>query len=201
MGHAGIDIDSTNKLLKTMRNNINEGSDAFDKLNISITNADGSMRSEEEIFKDAILTLSDMEDAQLRNALAQEIFGNGASELFPLFNQNSEAIEEQIDQFHDLNLMIDGEAVSAGAHLGDTLADIKASFGMIGTQLAIQILPLIQQVADFILEHMPEIQAVIGAIITVVGGLVQIIAVVVGKVLEAVATFIANVQSAWQSVT
>ncbi len=73
MGHAGMDIDSFNKAMRTMRNNLNEGSDAFNELGIATQNADGSLRSEEEIMKDAILTLADMEDTTERNRLAQEL--------------------------------------------------------------------------------------------------------------------------------
>ena len=116
--------------------------------------------------------------------------------MLPLLNEGSEAIEAQLQDVHDLGLVIDGEAVSAGAHLGDTLADIKSAFGTIGTQLAIQLLPIIQQVADFIIAHMPEIQAVIGAIISVVGTLIGIVGNLIGKVLEVAPAFIGAVQEA-----
>ena len=73
MGHAGMDIDSFNRSMKTMRKNLMEGSDAFKKLDIATQNADGSLRSDEEVMKDTILALADMEDITMRNALAQEI--------------------------------------------------------------------------------------------------------------------------------
>ena len=119
--------------------------------------------------------------------------------MLPLLNEGSEAIEAQIQDAHDLGLVIDGEAVSAGAKLGDTLADIKAVFGTIGTQLAVQILPIVQQLADYILEHAPEIQTVIGGLVAVMGLVVKAIGLVAGKVLELTATFMTNIISAVDS--
>ena len=73
MGHAGADIDSFNRSMKTMRNNLQEGSDAFNKLGVATKDAEGNLRSDEEVMRDTILALADMEDTTQRNALAQEI--------------------------------------------------------------------------------------------------------------------------------
>ena len=201
MGHAGMDIDSFGRSMKTMQKNVLDGSEAFNALGVSTKDAEGNFRSQEEVMNDTILALAGMEDETARNALAQEVFGNQYTELLPLLNGGADAILAQKDAVHELGLVIDGEAITAGASLQDSIDDIKASFGTIFTQIAIQILPLVQQVADFILANMPQIQAVISTVASVVGTLVGIISQVVAKVFEVIPQVIAKIQEIWKNIT
>lgn len=169
----GASLDGFSKSMKTMNKNLLDGSKAFRKLGVDTKDANGHLRSNEEVMNDTILALAGMEDETKRNALAQEVFGNQYTELLPLLNQGSEALEAQKERAHELGLVIEDEAITAGVNLGDSLADIKNSFGTITTQIAIALLPLVQKVADFILAHMPEIQAAIGAVKGVVEAVVN----------------------------
>lgn len=53
------------------------------------------------------------------------------------------------------------EAVTAGVVFGDTLADVKASAGMVVTEIGTAVMPMLQTALDWVLAHLPEIKAVV----------------------------------------
>ena len=172
--------------MKTMQKNVLDGAEAFETIGVATQDAEGNFRSQEAVMNDTILALAGMNDETQRNALAQEIFGNQYTEILPLLNQGTDALEGQKNAAHELGLVIDGEAITAGAALGDTMADIKDSLGMVVTDIAIQLMPVIQQLCDFIIAHMPQIQAAIQVVISVVSSIVGVIAQVVSAVINVI---------------
>lgn len=178
-----------------MQKNVLDGAEAFDTLGVATVDAEGHFRSQEEVMNDTIMALAGMQDETQRNALAQEVFGNQYTELLPLLNQGADALENQKNSAHELGLVIDGEAVSAGAKLGDTMADIKDSLGMVATNIAIQLMPVVQSICDFIMAHMPEIQMAIQVVIDVVSSIVGVIATVVSAVMGVIPQVVSVVDS------
>ena len=61
-----------------------QAAEAFAALGVSVTDADGSLRSANEVMFDALGALSEVENVTQRDALAMEIFGRSAQELNPL---------------------------------------------------------------------------------------------------------------------
>ena len=64
------------------------------------------------------------------------------------------------------------EAVNAGVVFGDTLDDVKDSLGMVATKVGSEIMPIVQQMLDWILANMPTIQSVTSKVFEVIGKVV-----------------------------
>ena len=82
MERSGADVQDFSKGMKTItkeladvENGVEGAGSSFETLGVSMKNADGSMKSSEQILLDSIDALSKMENETQRNALAQEIFG------------------------------------------------------------------------------------------------------------------------------
>ena len=200
MERNGTSIDSFGRSMKTMQKNVLDGAEAFKAIGVATKDAEGNFRSQEEIMNDTILALASMTDETERNAYAQEIFGNQYTEILPLLNQGADALEDQKNAAHELGLVIDDEAIAAGAKLGDSIADIKDSLGTVATQIAIQLMPIIQTICDFLLEHMPEIQMVIQLVVNVVSSILGVIAEVVGAVLAVVPQVVNVITTIWNII-
>jgi len=127
-----------------------------------------------------------------RSAKASELFGDAvAYQMTPLLNVGAEGFDELKQKANDLGLVFSQESVSAGATLGDTMADVKESLGAVATEIGIELLPIVQKVLDWVVEHMPEIKAIIkGAIDFIVQAVKTITPIVIpiiqtiGKALE-----------------
>ena len=67
----------------------------FAALGVSIVNeADGSLRSAEEVFYDVVDALGEMDAGAQRDAAAMDLMGKSAQELNPLINAGSQALKE-----------------------------------------------------------------------------------------------------------
>jgi phage-related protein len=162
------------------KNNVEQ----FEKLGVAVTNSDGSLRSQEEVFFDTVNALQKMDNQTEKARLATELFGRSGSELMPLLNGAAGSVDEMRQQAHDLGLVLDDETIDAGVHLTDTIDQVERSFGAVVTQIGASVMPIVQQLLNWVLAHMPEIQAVLSAVFKVLNTVVTTAVQVVGKLYE-----------------
>ena len=116
-------------------------SEAFKKLGVSVTNADGSLRSSDEVFQDVITSLGSMENETERDALAQQLLGKSAANLNPLIEDQGETYKEVSDTMSKYNLeIVDQETLDKANEFNDSLDTMKllgqAALAQVGSQLA-----------------------------------------------------------------
>ena len=189
LGQNGMDISSLQmgmKTLVTQMDGVVSGSASsiamFDKLGLSVTDANGALKDQETMMNEVMIALADMPNGTEKARLATELFGKSGSELMPMLNQGSEAILELTQRSHDLGLIMSDEAVSAGVVLGDTMDDVKKSLGMVATELGVQLMPLVQQVLNWVIKNMPTIKQTVSDVMTTVGTLIRAITPIVQEV-------------------
>lgn len=163
LGQNGISIDSLQGGMKTLTNMTDElmkgsktATDSFGRLGISMDDLKG--KSQEEIFNMTVSALQGVTNETERAAIANDLLGRSGSELAPLLNAGAGAVDDLRQRAHELGLVLDEEAIQAGVVLGDTMDDVKASFGTVVTQIGVEVMPIFQDFLDWILEHMPEIK-------------------------------------------
>lgn len=112
-----------------------------------------------------------------RSAAAAELFGDSvAYQMAPLLAAGGEGFDDLRDRAHELGLVMGEDAVAQGVLLGDTMSDVKQSFGAIVSTIGVEVMPLIQTLLEWVLSHMPEIQAVVQGTMQIVGDALKIIA-------------------------
>ena len=168
MSQSGVDISVMQTGVKTLTSLMDKANDGnktaaatFEALGLSIYDSSGKLKSQEDMMKEAIMTLASMEDSTERAKLSTELFGKAGVELEPLLNSGADGIQDLMDRAHDLGLVMSDEAVTAGVVFGDTLADVKASAGMVVTEIGTAVMPMLQTALDWVLAHLPEIKAVV----------------------------------------
>lgn len=140
---------------------------AYQDLGIDITGltADGA-------FEKVIMALANTEDETKRNAIANDLFGKSYADLAPLLNSGSEGIAALRQEAVDLGGVMSNESVASGAAFGDTLDKLKTTFGTVVAEIGVQVMPIFQKFADWIIANMPTIKAtfetVFGAISTAI---------------------------------
>lgn len=181
LGQNGIEIEKMQTGMKTLTANMDAAASgnenmagAFDTLGVAVTNADGSLRGQEETMNDVILKLADMPNGTEKARLATELFGKAGVELMPMLNNGAQGIEDLKNRSHELGLVMSDEAVTAGVVFGDTLDDVKDSLGMVAVKVGSEVMPIVQKLLDWILAHMPEIQAVTSKVFEVIGQVVTV---------------------------
>lgn len=168
LSQNGMSVDQLQSGMKKLVNTMQSAQDGsktasatFAALGISVTDSTGALRNQEDVFYEAIAVLQSMENETERNAIANDLFGKSASELAPLLNAGSGSMEELRQKAHDLGLVLSDETIDAGVKFTDTIDQVKRSFSTVITQIGAEVMPIFQKLLQWVLDHMPEIQAVI----------------------------------------
>lgn len=183
-----VDVDlgtitgSMTKLTKAM----GADSQAFKDLGISIYNADGSMKSADEVFLEAIDALGQMEAGVERDNAAMELFGKSAQELNPLIETGSAGIAAYAQEAHDMGAVLDEEALTSLGEMDDSFARVEqagtALKNTIGTALAPMVTSLAEGIAKLSAWFQnldPGLQKAIIAFVGIVTAIIPAIAAVV----------------------
>lgn len=140
-------MNITNSLADA-QNGVEGASKNFDALGVSLQKADGSFKSSEEVLKESLLALADMEDATQRNALANDIFGRSYQDMLPLLNSGSEGITQLLAEADEYGMVMSSEAVSASAAFQDSLTRLQGTFGGVKNAIVSDMLPGITDLMD-----------------------------------------------------
>ena len=112
---------------------------AYDSLGISVTDADGNLRSSEEVFWEMVDALGQIDNETERDALAMTVLGKSATELNPLIAAGSKRMAELAQKAHDVGYVLDDETLGAFGELDDQMQYLKngatAAKNAIGTIL------------------------------------------------------------------
>jgi hypothetical protein len=175
-GQVGVEFSAIEGAVSKMTRTMSDAEmgtvraqEAFAKLGVSTTNADGSMRSADVVFQETLASLSGMSNETERNALAMEVFGRGANELTPLLDAGTEGIAALSQQAHDLGSVLSDEAIAANVKFADTMDAVKTAGSAVVAQVGNALLPIVQNLLDWVLEHMPQIKAVTETVFNGIG--------------------------------
>ena len=197
MANAGIDADTAANALKTgmarLVDPAKEGQEWMDKLGISITNSDGSMKDSVQVQKelhDAFSTLSESEQI----AAASAIFGkNQMSNWLALINTAPGDVSALSGALAEEGTTAEmAEAMMGG--FGGSIEKLKSSIDVAATSLGEALAPTISKVADAIQkavdwfnslsDEQKEMIAKVGLVVAAIGPLL----IIVGKVISLIGT-------------
>ena len=150
MQHSGTSIEALKPSMKTLAQQAEKGSDAFQKLGIS--EQEVATLSQEDLFSRVISGLQGMEEGTERTALTAELLGRGATELGALLNTSAEDTEAMRQRVHELGGVMSDEAVKAAAAFQDSLQDMTTSFDGLKRGIMGDLMPSLTTVMDGITE-------------------------------------------------
>lgn len=162
---SGMSVDTLQAGMKTLVSSMDKAAsgtkanvEIFEKLGVSVTKADGSLRSQEDVMWETLSALQGMSNEAEKARLASQLFGKSGTELLPLLNSASGSIEEMKQKAHDLGLVLSDDTIDAGVKLTDTMDQAKRSLSAVGTTLGAELIPYVQKGAEYVIAHMPEIR-------------------------------------------
>ena len=176
LSQSGVDIDKMQVGMKTLSQQMvastKRGSEAeamFKKLGVRVKDTRGNFISQEDAFETVIVAFQKMPDGIEKANLAQKLFGKTGSDLRPLLNGVRGNIEELKVKYEELGLGMSDDAVDGAVKLTDTMDTLKRSFGAIGLSVGVGLVPIVQQLADQLLNNLPQIQSALIPVISAFG--------------------------------
>lgn len=122
--------------------------DAYKKLGIQVTDANGELRDSEEVFWEAIDALGQIENETERDATAMELFGKSAQELNPLIKAGSDKMAELTEEAKQMGAVMSGEQLEALGQFNDSLQRLKSGASAAKNALGTVLLPQLKLFAD-----------------------------------------------------
>ena len=159
-----------------------KAADAFIKLGISVFDYSGNLRDSEDVFKDTLAALSEIENEAERDALAMEIFGKSAMELNPLIKASADEMANMAIKARELGAVVAEEDIAALDNFGDTLDGLKQGLQGTATTLAADLLPAFQGLANGAEGYLKQLSAAVTGANGDIGKLVSNLGQILGRI-------------------
>ena len=153
---SGIDAGALQTSMSKLSVAIADGNDAFKAMNISTKNADGTLKTTRQILGEVADKFKDYEDGATKTALAVKLFGKAGADLIPLLNGGADALDEFDAMAKKLGLTLDEDTAKRAEKFNDTLDLMGQGLSGIGRQIAAQMLPTLEGLADQFFSAMTE---------------------------------------------
>jgi phage-related protein len=147
-----VDV-STETMTKSMAKNIKSMTsassgtgamaEAYKKLGVSVTNADGTLRDSETVYWETIDALKNVADETERDSIAMEILGKSAQELNPLIAQGSEGIKAMGDEAVKMGAVLSEDALNSLGAVDDEIQRMNTITGATSNLFASAFAPAI----------------------------------------------------------
>jgi len=124
-------------------------SSTFQKLGVSVVDAQGNVRQSKDVFLDAAEAISKMEDGAVKTDLAMKLFGKSAGpELIPFLNQGKTGIKELTDEAQRMGAVISTDMANQSAQFNDSMAKMGYAAKGAWNVLAGELLPTLNAVTE-----------------------------------------------------
>lgn len=191
-----VSFDDIAGALRKMKGNLDGHPETWEKLGVSVKNADGSMRDVNDIFHDVIGALSQVENGTERDQLAMDIFGKSADSLAGIIDDGGAALDDFGQKAEDAGLILEQSTLDKLNETNDTLDELKANLGAtagaIGADIAQTLAPALEDIA----EHVKNVTGALRDLspeqttaLLAVAGVVAVVApvlIVIGQLISAV---------------
>ena len=155
-GFIDVSMETMTGSIMKLTKNMASGSDAFETLGVSITDADGNMRDATDVWYDSIAALSKVTNETERDQLAMELFGKSAMDLAGVVDDGGEALKQFGQEAEDAGLILSGDAVSSAVEFNDQIDKLKASatqaFLKAGAALSTTLIPNLEKLVDLVVQ-------------------------------------------------
>lgn len=191
-----VSFEDISGALKKMKPKMTENNQAFKDLGVSVKDADGNLRSADEVFFDAVVALSQISNETERDQKAMELFGKSADQLAGIIDDGGAALKEYGQEAEELGLILDQDTLDSLNETNDALDKMKAQFKgsalKLGAKIAEAAAPLVEKLAagmeklvgwlDKLTPQQTELVMKIAAVVALIAPALIIIGKIVGLI-------------------
>lgn len=148
-----VSFEDISGALKKMKGKMDPANETFQKLGVSVTDANGELRDSSTVFYEAIEALSGIENETERDQVAMDLFGKSADQLAGIIDDGGASLKQFGQDAEDMGLILDQETLDSLNAINDTVDKTKArfrgAFAKAGATLAQKFAPALDKAAAF----------------------------------------------------
>lgn len=156
--------------LKFLGKNMDEASrgskkavETFQRLGVSVVDAEGKLRTTDAVFADVAESLSKLPDGAAKGSLAMKAFGKAGADLIPFLNEGRAGIAALSDEAQRLGKVLDTATGEAADKFNDNLDRMKLASEGLALNIAADLLPALTRIAEATREAYVEAGALTAA--------------------------------------
>lgn len=161
---SGVSIESLGTSFRRLSVNMNEVSmgagqtaaRAFAQIGVAVKNADGTLRTSQQVMGDVADRFARMEDGAQKTAIAVALFGRAGADLIPMLNGGSQAINQMMSEADQLGLTLDLKTGQAAERFNDNMTRIRRAFDGIVLRIATALLPHLERLAQAMVDFVKD---------------------------------------------
>lgn len=142
-GLVGVVSKFTN-LLPSLESGTSEGAKAFTKLGVELRDADGQLRSTEELFPELIKGLQGITNETERNSTAQKIFGRDLTNLAPVLGFTADEFDNLLDAARESGTILGKDSLLAANDFRVEVDQLKLSIQKTALQIGADFAPVLK---------------------------------------------------------
>lgn len=120
---------------------------AYETLGVAVTDANGNLRDDEEVYWELIDALGNVDDETQRDVLAMQVLGKSAKDLNPLIDAGADTMKALAVQAHNAGYVLDEETLDAFGELDDQLVKLDKGTQAAKNALGTVLLPILTDLA------------------------------------------------------
>lgn len=133
---------------------------AFRALGVDFKDANGKMKSTDQLLMETIDGLKGLENQHVKNKVASFLFGKSAIDLAVLIDQGSVGIQKAREEAKKFGLITEADAKAAG-EFNDSVYNLQRSLtglqAKLGGVIVPKLIPYIAQLTDYVVKNKDEI--------------------------------------------
>ena len=114
-------LAKTTKAMSEAQNGSTKYVEAYAKLGVTVTDANGNLRDSEDVYWETVDALKGIENETERDALAMELFGKKAQDLNTIIDMGSDGFKALEQTAVDMGAVLGGEGLAALGALDDQM--------------------------------------------------------------------------------
>ena len=142
---------SMTKLTKTMGNaakGSKSSAESFQKLGVNIYDANGQLRSSDDVFTEIIGKLGEMDNETERDAIAMDVFGKSAQALNPLIAAGADNINAFREEAHQMGYVLDQDTLESLGAVDDAFQRLNVAGEAVKNQIGAALAPVVADIAE-----------------------------------------------------
>jgi hypothetical protein len=203
---SGVAMEGLGTGLRKLSQNMNEtangannaASQAFSALGISVTDADGRLKSSSAVMTEIAGKLSHMQDGAQKTAIAMAIFGRSGADLIPMLNAGASGLSAMMAEADALGIVISGSTAKAAEAFNDNLTRMGTITSAMVTKITAHMLPALEDFAAMMVQSANNTDAMQMVADGLIGVLKALASVAIGTA-QAFRAVAAAIGGAWNA--
>jgi|GEM_PF-2502400 len=149
---SGVSSEALQTSMVRLARGAADGNKAFNALGVNVKNADGSLKTTNQLMGEVAGKFATYRDSAEKTALAQELFGKAGADMIPLLNSGSAGLAAMAAEADELGFVFDAKTGKAAEAFNDNLTRMgKVKDGIIA-KIAAGMLPMMESLSARMVE-------------------------------------------------